>query len=92
MNKRRWEVIIFPFWEFHIYRPFGGKYGPVFLRETWIGPFCFRLWSDPRSVGDMSRAVYKARSYSSTTIETLKELERENPWEGIVAGYEEAQT
>jgi len=51
MSKmRNWEIIIFPLrcWQFHIARPFGI---PKFLVETWIGPFCLRVWTDPRSVG-----------------------------------------
>lgn len=61
LPPRRWEIIMFPYWQFHIHKSFGDKYGPAFLKETWVGPFCFRLWSDPRSVGSVSRAIYKAR-------------------------------
>jgi len=60
MSKRRWEIIIFPlhrtrFWRFHFHKPFG-KFG-TFLRETWIGPICYKKWEDPRSVSSVSQAV-----------------------------------
>ena len=48
MKKRRWEIVIYRHvWMFHVHKPFG-RFG-VFLRETWIGPFCLKIWTDPRS-------------------------------------------
>jgi len=55
---RRWELLIFldrHLWHWHVNRAVG-KYKP-FLWETWLGPFCFRVWRDPRSVSSVSKAV-----------------------------------
>jgi len=55
--RRRWELIVFPkIWYLWINRPYG-KFGSPFLRETWIGPFCLKVWADPRSVGSLSHPV-----------------------------------
>jgi len=49
MRRRRWEVIFFPYpyWHFHILKRYG-KY-KHFLTETWLGPICIRVWSDPKA-------------------------------------------
>jgi len=61
--KRRWEIIIFPtIWNFWIHKPYGAKYHKTpFLRETWIGPICLKIWEDPRSVGSLSHPIRIAR-------------------------------
>ena len=53
MSKRRnWEIIIYPlrYWQFYIAKPFGKP--TEFLTETWIGPFCLRVWTNPLSAGN----------------------------------------
>jgi hypothetical protein len=54
---RRWEVLIFVHvWKWHINRPLGARTTTApFLHETWLGPLCFRLWRNPKSVSSMSR-------------------------------------
>ena len=50
MYQRRWELLFWPqreHWHWRIRTKFG-KFKP-FLRETWLGPFCFRRWADSRS-------------------------------------------
>jgi len=59
--KRRWELMIWTdrfYWRYHIDKPFGG---PGRCRETWIGPFCFRVWSKPQYVSSVSRPIQLVR-------------------------------
>jgi len=48
LKKRRWDISIWPrTWKFHVHKKFGRS--SPFLFETWIGPICFRTWSNRKS-------------------------------------------
>ena len=58
ISTRRWEILLWfktCIWRFHVAKPFGK--GEPFLHETWVGPICYRLWRDPKSVSSVSQAV-----------------------------------
>lgn len=53
---RRWELIVFVrIWRFEINKAYG-RYR-TFLRKTWIGPFCLKVWSNPKSISSVSHPV-----------------------------------
>jgi hypothetical protein len=47
--ERAWELLLFPaVWSLRVNHPYGKS--TTFMRETWVGPFCLRVWTNPKSV------------------------------------------
>lgn len=47
--ERAWEVVVFPtVWSFRVNHAYGKR--TTFMRETWVGPVCLRVWANAKSV------------------------------------------
>lgn len=67
--ERAWELLLFPtIWSFRVNHPYGKpQYTGVFMRETWVGPLCLRIWTNPKSVTHPPFALARALTLDRLT-------------------------